>query len=1746
MDIAQEMRNALSQMGSDPKFIDLSYQDQSIYRAQVAQAYLAKDPDFSAMSPEDQQGNLQKIIGAYPPALKNKELETSIGSLVAKAAQGDAAARSRLSSMYNENGAMSGSGILSLMARAVSQTGTFPIPGGATPPLNPLPKGSADLYVGEDSKKVQEFFANLVNTNPEFSNLGIKVPTISVAQGKLQVGNARIAPGSLLGGAIDSVPFMFAPGGKLAQVGKDAAVAIGKKWGIRWLEGTAKVVLPKFLETTGMGLGMVAQQNALAAARSDPEGYTNTFQKLYDSFGTGAAMGFVMASALRGAATTVKLSVGATKTLIRGPVKAPKVALAELDSSIRAARGTSGVDPALLQTLDPSVVDHAWIKNYTNEAAKRLNNSVDLDSRPLDQTVIASLDAPGYWFAPKDWKNPEDGGFRIWQSVASKDNKNIEQLYIGEAANLTDMRSKLADVLASRYDSIDNAAQPEAMQASKALIAQGKLQQQNTKAYDPFPQETGDGFLKPVLRGYVSPTEAQDIAGVAIANKGQAYYVKVPATEDMYRAFADNKSPLNDGDTLIARPLTAEKVNAIVVLTKAAPPEAIAQAEAWAQDSAKRGGNWTPLEARKYYLIQNGYDGIVDPMTGTVESFFPSRVKLIIDKVDQKSGQLVANGNVPPAGGLGNKLSAQAKIQAAFGSSALANSPSALANVMTAKLKGTLNPRDVQNIFTQLSSAKQIGYNSVTIEAVAGTTNAIDKSSFSSVVRNADGSVVIRIPERVTGWDAQREFVSSLIDGIDELGKQSGKAEYTPIANKEFTKAVAKSESKYVLPFSNDETNFAWLRSVVYSEMAGSDLARVSGKVALVDNQGAVKKAFEDIYEARDYISRATLDPRFIRSDLYRQGYKLSGKQGEAYTITGPGVTTPIVANTLPEALDKLGYKPSRVSNRLAPREVTIGAERTIASFDGNAFTGSLKDAANALSRFEDPDELAKMVKINQTSEGDVFRLADNLIRVDVPRLGMHKYFTSLDEAKSFMGSDVLDITNLQDAARVKGLSLYFDAQSGGMTVGDGASIMTAGSPEEVANILKNYPDATGAREILSAIDPQADEALARVLPEVDPNLTSQWKANGFNAMQKYSPFEDDFHPTPTARGKFKVNARAVLRDSFASFDRYNEETINRQLGLTDLYHQLNTLKRSYSAKELANERDLAPLFRIFSDEKGKLLPEKRREAVGAYREAEGTPEVMERVKSLYGELSGTEQNALAKLKELTDSWATKFSVDPKTYVKGFVSHVRKWGQANWEEASKMVTADEVLNAAYGSPDRVPNQVRAYFHNSRAEDVINATMETDPLKIFHRYVDQGNKEFYMRQTTQNIVDYLNVNREKLPANDWQHVAEDLQAFGSYRRPADQIKVEQFLQGLHGKKALPDAGHKMLTNFMAITSISKLGFRVYPAVRQMIQPLQMLGGRLGMEPVWSATKHVLGSEGKSLLERYERQGVLSSESPYMQEISGTRTSKLARTSMRSLWTGDQVGRAICAKAAEDLLDEAVDAWNRGTFKGDIEKFIDYSKLDSIAVTAKPLVDEIARKATSGNAEEIASARLLFAKKMADEGNNDFTMAARPHFYRDSFVGKVLGQFGTWATAYRENMYRGWQNANTLPKKIGFASRTLGVGVGLATVGGALGINAREYMPGYGGLFAGGPAASYAIDAYRSPGSFREGTTSRESLELAFSPLVYHEDSGNVTLNYPSFLPGSLQFHYLKQMKEAIDSKDYWRAFLAATATPTTKK
>jgi hypothetical protein len=850
--------------------------------------------------------------------------------------------------------------------------------------------------------------------------------------------------------------------------------------------------------------------------------------------------------------------------------------------------------------------------------------------------------------------------------------------------------------------------------------------------------------------------------------------------------------------------------------------------------------------------------------------------------------------------------------------------------------------------------------------------------------------------------------------------------------------------------------------------------------------------------------------------------------------------------------LKQIDYKPSTISNRLAPRDVRIDPDSTIVTFDGSVVQGSKKDIMNTLAKFEKTDELAKMIGIRHSNNGDMFKVADNYFRVDVPSMGVTKYFTNAGEATEFLNSDLKSMKNLKDAAGRKGLTFAYDSSTGGYVLGDGKTVTQAKNADEVIKVLKAYPDAPGSREILSAIDPQADEMVKQIIDNLPPDLTREWKATGFNRTQNlYDASILDEAPQEGSRGLNKPGVDGALREWFNTNHEYIDTTIRTELGLHDFADKLKGASSAAEARLHQYDHDAHVNEAAFRDSKGKIIPVERREAILAYREAQGVPESLPLVKEKFGDLTQDEQSSLARAGELMNQGGKRFRVDFETWRKGYMMHTKKYIAGHTQEVNMAGSAEDILDQAYGNHDNIPKALLAKFRYERAETLINASMETDPLKIMNNYFDMGNKEMLLKPAFEDVLSYLKKNGKNIPADVINHTMYDLEMMANRHSMAGMQGAMDLLDGVHqsaekipllGKllDSSPGGGSRIFQGYMTTLYGAKIAFKPYSAVRNILNLYQLLGPRIGLANTVEALQQVVGPARQEIMARCRNEGYLLRDVPMSADMGQGKLQAVVKKGMSMMYNSDDIARAVPAIAAENMLDRGIASWNAKKFGGDVDEFIKATHLDQLH---RDDASAIATLALSGDQLKISQARNKFAKELSTQTNPEFNRFAQPHVFTNTFIGNLFGSMGSYSTALRENLARGWRAQEGLIGKTAFVGKYIGISLAIQQSVQALGINGKDFSPGSGLLFGGGPAFSDVVNAAQALGPYKNSSDARMALEKEYLPKVYDERTGTWRDNPPTSYPLVLQ--NIGKAYDYASQGEYWNAFLAGSSAPVLK-
>lgn len=1699
----------------NPQFAALSYEDQQKVRAKIAMTILNEEPSVQQLDLQGKAQLIDRVIGGRTPVLESPQAARVAAPLFAKAQAGqlDPKEVAYFSSMQ---GLMTNGLLANVVGRPAAKMADL-LTGGAKDDGQFRWENLIDLHTGSDGDKIASYLENEVRR-----------------QGMSSVSGAYRTLGTVIGFVSDLAVFhgswqkMSAK--PVADLGKSIAQALPGRGGT-W---AGKVALPAFVSGTSSGTYGVMREQVLAQINSDDERKQNTFKKVANTFGQWALLDY----AINLAAGTVLPHLAGSWRRVGGKAKetnklrsyTPK----ELDEAIdRVIDGT--ITDEMLYQLDESSRRFLQGQADIRKAAGRLDRSVRL--RPYDDLVLEGNAA----------------GMTVHYDTASGNYLVYSPAEGGVAvAQFDDMISAKREVsrgLLSKYEGLSSEGQREFAKLHK-----------NSLQYA-LSERMIDGGLDPLkVKGYVSPKQADELSKLR-AKRAKDFispldrpYVGRGEAEAMMKTFGNTgyvkvikaKLPkealarVGKGDDLFASGRTIKIVatedgdEVLAMVRNPAPPEAVAKATRHAQKAAAAGGPETATTLRNMYLMESGFDGIIEG-PDSIQMFYPDKLKLIAEKFNPHLGKIgTAAGLIDES-----EQSVQSTIARQFKATVSAEQfarNKKLVGAVASNLKGDIDVDELGKLSKIVLADKGIDPSKVTIKlsSKADAIDSVEDAVAYARINKQTGTVEIEVPKRITTPAKQKQLIKELFDPnegefkniIDTLG-DSGKGKKLV-----YPKLTKKSEAVYRSPFTSAAATEKWLRSSVEDIAKGTFNKTARGYQVKLPGRNPIEAASLD--EIVDRVMLETTDFAYLKFDMARRGYRLT-KSGDTFTVRGKGLEQPITGKSVNEIANKLNYRPQKISNRFAPKVSFISSEAVEVQFENGIAIGDRKGIRKLLNNFEDMDYIANLKKIGNYDSGEVYITPAGAYEVHMPEFGIIEKFDTAQAANRFIRHNYKEFGSLKRIAERKGLQMWFD--QGGIKLSDGTSSYTAKNKDEVLRIFKEYPDSSGATEILAdGVDEETLNAVDKVLRRFDDaHIPVQ---DGPPVRPYGSLYEKEGAPLQS------MGASGEIRALFDNMDHWTEVTM-KKMGQTDVLTKYRNLTVTRRMAKSASDKAEEAVKKIFTKSDGKMLPLERRKAIFRHAGAQ-TPEEELDALEMFGELTSGEQAIVGRLRKLlgevegeaTTGLAGIFGIEPGKFIKNYMPRIMDWSVRNASEVAKMTTAEELVDAAmksvYGTG--APRKLKAFFKNMRTSEVLEFAAVDDPVRALQHYIRVGYRQHYMGRAWEELYDVLaksgvdngviqrfNRYREAvmgLHSNEGQRVA---------RRIGEDL----------GRKLGIKNGGNAVDAYFSMNYLANMGYRPWLALRNTYQVFTTLAPRFGNSWVDDAIgkARTLSKEEYSFLREI---GVLRGEPPIVNTILDAESTlgKVTHKALGMFKSSDEYTRAVAYYTAAGRFDFALGKWRKGGIKN-IDDFLveaGVTKMDSETIhRVRTLVEK-------GGDESIDAAKTYFGTKVSNETMFEYVKEQAPTLYTGSFFGKLFGQYGTYAAGYRANIVRGLSNGS-FGDKAAFVARFLGNQSALFAAFTALGINARNFIPGAPALFGGGPQFEVGIALLQGMGSGYQARQARSQLLRKFSPVGYTRSRGFYA-NYPEMLPGSIQYRYATKALEYLDQGDYWRAFLAATTTPVT--
>lgn len=1306
----------------DPKFAALSYAEQIEVRKALADQILPAMPGFAEKDQGFQAEAIRQMV-VRPPVLQDHEADTQLRATVAQIDAGSESAAKFLSNVAFEQAGIQ-AGWAANINRAVRE-GLKRL--GAKLPYDP-PKA---LLIGSDANKVAQYVATRGQTDPKFAPM------------------ARAQKvGTVLSSLSSTVPMMIA-------VPNIVGNAVGRTLGAR-LAGTAptvfktflaRTVVPQAAETLTASLLQVANRNVTAMlARNGNE--AKTASEILTTMGQGALLDFTLGMAGREILPAIFLF--GKRTFGRGAqLEKLNDALrrGDINEAIKLAPTVRNVPPELMKSLPELVQDTGAMKNRLTDIGMNLT---DLDTRPLDRTIWSAGMMHGVVVAEKP------NGFKLWK---------IDP----ESGNLSNALFKTHDELIDELSALA-VKQMEALPAEQRaifmadydwILRYGKTVDATNAALDARATGTGArvarGFVTPSNRSFVSAEEADRILGSVASPEmpdAVALKVRVPVDEGAVTRILAQKSMLpQNGIRQFAQDAGG---NAIVIVRNPATPEAIAEASTAAELALAKGSTEAKDVLVSRYLLGMGFDGKV--IGSDVVTFLPKSVKFIAGSVDARTGRIASKASWMSRSleSANPEAFAVAKVKTTIDLKRLSATPTAYGRLLAHASQGELDPETLTTLakmaLADTEDAKRVrvvlAKSTDSLEAVAreqqwvGLTKPPSASVAMSRARETN-DILIVVPRTITNPASQRKFVEEFVNTLRDLEPTARpgmglavrgvvKSEASPAAIQD---AIAKTQAILAEPKGAAWVQEAWLKGTIEEKLKGTLVRAADGSyvVTMPGHGPVVAKRLEDAYaEARKFM----LSDGSVTRELAMRGIRLT-KTDTGYVARGAGLAKEETFADVAAVVDRFQLDAVKVSNLYAPPRITMSPTVATLEFDAKVLRGDAKDVLGILSKFEDPQELAKL-GVPQGFKGAVIRTwSDGGVQVALPRYGTTLNFETMAEAKQALGKGVTDLKTLGEIAAKKGLKLEFDRKLF-YVVNDGNRITTAADEASLATVLQAYPDPDGAPDLFQELDPAVSAEARELTKQLDPKLMAQWKSLRQD-LATWNPKLYEVEPTEQIVG----NVRDVLRSQTSSFDYWRDATLDK-MGLKELKQHLIEFRRSIDAAAVDTHSTYEVIERILTPEgSSKLLVKDRRQALFYHMGAQDDTERLNALKQ-FGPLSADERRMETQIRNLlgrqdrtaVSGLARKYGISWDEFEQQYMSRIRVWAREHPAESMRLIEGSDVLNTVFAKS--VPSKLRPWFEKERASELLNIARDDDILSVLMKYTAAGNRKLYVGTSWQTL------------------------------------------------------------------------------------------------------------------------------------------------------------------------------------------------------------------------------------------------------------------------------------------------------------------------------------------------------------------------------------------------------------------------
>ena len=896
------------------------------------------------------------------------------------------------------------------------------------------------------------------------------------------------------------------------------------------------------------------------------------------------------------------------------------------------------------------------------------------------------------------------------------------------------------------------------------------------------------------------------------------------------------------------------------------------------------------------------------------------------------------------------------------------------------------------------------------------------------------------------------------------------------------------------------------------AKLGFTNVKNADGSFSLVDKTGVVQVTGtqEDL---KLTLVRKSVDENYLKAFLQEQGYTLGKKTEGDYFVLKPGNANAIAKGATIE--DLLRGHPElmpKIPSQLGPDvAVVVPGQRVDVLYAKNIAVGNYQDLLKVLDSYASRTKSLTKVSLHVGKSGYIYaNKISKQLDIYIPEISYRKTFplgTKVEEVKAYLETGWKSATELKKIANQKG---YMLQPWGGKWIlhSDGNSYL-AKDIAEVHSILQKAPIPEWAPELTGL----TEESLVGLIPPDGAFPQKDWldpmqTPSGYDLKKQIYQSTSDFLENWTKAGGDPVH--------LANF---------------------RAIEHARGVVSGADHEASVAVHTIFTD-KGKLMPLGRRTYIGEYLRA---PEAQKAAVAASRGLTDAELRAAGQMRTYWNGLFTKFGVDPKKFIEDYFPHIMDYMQANPLKQFTERDTGKLLKEVFGPTP--PKELRAFFKYNRLNDLLQVTMEQDPLVAMLKYTAVGNRQLYLGPAWEQTVKSTMASEDIQGAKRMRKYLGDV--MGIPQSSTEEVLRAATLQTFMKYGASKGLGEDLIKNAMSLGYVAALGFNPFKAFRNYLDMFITVAPRLGLDgnkDIIAALNFIRSDTKGEFFDLLKAKGIITAGQP----VSGGEAlvekglmKKILDNGMAMYQNSDHLTRAAAYKAAEIRWSRAQAHYqNFIEGKGPRMTAGEFEEASGLGQMAPDLANQ-ARSLVSAGKWDVA--KELYATNFVRETLFPFRSGLSPTVFRGT-VGKLFGMMGHYSIYYVENIKRAIKYGSTA-SKLAFAASFLGNSAILYSALQSAGIDGSTYLPWNPIQFSGGPYYQMLNQGLTAFGRGYQGRQARAELFGVGSKegkITWDPSKGNL---FKWLVPGSFEMMKWQQAVDLYNAGDTWGAGVAiGGATP----